>query len=85
MALQDEPQEGNGVLAFRLEAVSEVRVHFTQKSGEGISDLSIDPSLKSAYAAAAPIGKLYPLVLDLTAKKQLDDLYTVVRYKIARK
>lgn len=58
--------------------------YFTQKSGDGICNLPIDPSLKSAYDAAAPIGKLYPLVIDLTAKKHLDDLYTVVSYKISR-
>lgn len=59
--------------------------YFSQKSGEGISNLLIDPSLKSAYDAATPIGKLHPLVIELTAKKQLDDLYTVVSYKISRK
>ena len=59
--------------------------YFTQKSGDGISNLSIDPSLKSSYEAATPIGKLYPLIIDLTAKKQLDDLYAVVSYKISRK
>jgi hypothetical protein len=59
--------------------------YFTQESGDGISNLSIDQSLKSSYDAATPIGKLYPLIIDLTAKKQLDDLYTVVSYKISRK
>jgi Protein of unknown function (DUF3788) len=59
--------------------------YFTQKSGDGISDLSIDQSLKSSYADATPVGKLYPLIIDLTAKKQLDDLYTVVSYKVSRK
>ena len=59
--------------------------YFTQKSGNGIADLSIDQSLKSSYDAATPLGKLYPLVINLTSKKQLDDLYTVVGYKISRK
>lgn len=59
--------------------------YFTQESGDGISNLSIDQSLKSSYDAATPIGKLYPLIIDLTAKKQLDDLYAVVSYKISRK
>lgn len=58
--------------------------YFTEKSGESISDLSIDPSLKASYDAATPAGKLYPLIIDLTATKQLDDLYTVVSYKLAR-
>jgi len=59
--------------------------YFTQKSGDGISDLSIDQSLKSSYDKTDPIGKLRPLIIDLTAKKQLDDLYTVASYKISRK
>lgn len=59
--------------------------YFTQQSGDGISDLPIDHSLKSSFAKAAPIGKLYPFVIDLTSLKQLDDLYTVVSYAISRK
>ena len=59
--------------------------YFTQKSGDGISDLPIAQSLKSAFANTTPVGKLYPLSVDLTGKRQLDDLYTVVAYKIAQK
>ncbi len=59
--------------------------YFTAKSGDGISDLSIDQSLKSSFDKTDPIGKLRPLIIDLTAKKQLDDLYTVASYMISRK
>ncbi len=59
--------------------------YFTEKTGVGIADLSIDQSLKSSYDEAKPIGKLYPLIIDLTTTKQLDDLYTVVSYKISLK
>jgi hypothetical protein len=59
--------------------------YFTEKSGDGISDLSIDQSLKSSFHKTDPIGKLRPLIIDLTAKKQLDDLYTVASYMISRK
>lgn len=59
--------------------------YFTQKTGEGIADLAIDSSFKAAYEAAAPIGKLYPLTIDLTAEKQLDDLCTVASFKISQK
>jgi len=58
--------------------------YFTQQTGDGISALSIDRSLKASYDAAAPIGKLRPLVVNLTTKKQLDDLYSIVSYKISR-
>ncbi len=59
--------------------------YFTEKSGDGISDLSIDQSLKSSFDKTDSIGKLRPLIIDLTAKKQLDDLYTVASYMISRK
>ena len=59
--------------------------YFTEKSGDGISDLSIDQLLKSSFDKTDPIGKLRPLIIDLTAKKQLDDLYTVASYMISRK
>ena len=59
--------------------------YFTEKSGDGISDLSIDQSLKSSFDKTDPIGKLRPLIIELTAKKQLDDLYTVASYMISRK
>lgn len=59
--------------------------YFTEKSGDGIADLSIDQSLKSSFDKTDPIGKLRPLIIDLTAKKQLDDLYTVASYMISRK
>lgn len=59
--------------------------YFTEQSGEGISGLSIDRSLKSSFAKTDPIGKLRPLTIDLTAKEQLDDLYTVASYMISLK
>lgn len=59
--------------------------YFTEKSGGGIADLSIDPSVKSSFDKADPIGKLRPLTIDLTAKQQLADLYTVASYMIAQK
>ena len=59
--------------------------YFTQKTGVGIADLSIDQSLKSDFANVTPVGKLYPLIIDLTSKKQLDDLYAVASYKVSLK
>jgi hypothetical protein len=32
-----------------------------------------------------PIGKLLPLVVDVKSKKQVDDVLTVVKYKITMK
>lgn len=59
--------------------------YFTEESGSGIPALSIDHALKSTYANAAPIGKLHPFVIDLTSKRQLDELYTVASYTISLK
>jgi hypothetical protein len=59
--------------------------YFTAKTGEGISDLAIHESLKLAFEKAEPIGKLYPLVIEVRAKKQLSDLYAVATYKISLK
>jgi hypothetical protein len=58
--------------------------YFTQKTGVGIADLSIDQSLKSLYTNTTPVGRLHPLEIDITNKKQLDDLYTVAGYKITQ-
>lgn len=57
--------------------------YFTARKGMGIPELDIDPVLKASYAAAKPIGKLKPLVVDLKEFEQLSDLYTLLRYKIS--
>ena len=58
--------------------------YFTEKTGAGISELEIDPALKEIYATAEPIGKLKPLTVDLKASSQLQDLGTLLRYKISK-
>ena len=55
--------------------------YFTEKNSEGITGLTIDKSLKESFMTAKPIGKLIPLVFDITRKEQLKDLLEVVRYK----
>lgn len=58
--------------------------YFTARTGDGISALPIDASLKAAFATAAPMGKLVPLVIEVRGEAQLDDLLTVAAYKISR-
>lgn len=65
-------------------AFLKVAFYFTARSGDGIPALPIDVSLKSAYENASPIGRLVPLVIELRRVEQLDDLFTVAAYKIAR-
>ena len=58
--------------------------YFTEKTGAGISELEIDPALKEIYATAEPIGRLKPLTVDLKASSQLQDLGTLLQYKISK-
>ena len=57
--------------------------YFTEKTGEGIADLSIEKAHKLAYSQAPPIGRLKPLVLEISTEAHLKDLFTVVDYKIS--
>lgn len=61
-----------------------VAFYFTARSGDGVPALPIDASLKAAYAKAAPMGRLVPLLIEVRREAQLDDVVTVAAYKIAR-
>lgn len=58
-----------------------VGFYFTEKSGAGIHDLDIGDSLKKSYETHKPVGKLKPLEIDVKNKSQLNDLYTLLKYK----
>ena len=60
-----------------------VAFYFTEKTGEAVTDLSINKAHKRAYAEARPIGKLKPLVMEISSEAQLKDLFTVADYKIS--
>ena len=60
-------------------------LYFTEKTGEGIPDLKIDDSIKEDYLGHKPVGKLKPVVIELRNKSQLQDLYTLLRYKIDKR
>jgi hypothetical protein len=55
--------------------------YFTEKTGAGIATLEIDPSHKSAFASAKPIGKLIPLTLDIKQEQDLKDLLELITFK----
>lgn len=61
-----------------------VAFYFTEKTGAGIAELEIDDSIKEFYLNHKPIGKLKPLVVEVRKKAQLDDVSTLIRYKIDR-
>lgn len=58
-------------------------IYFTEKNGAGIPELNIADSIKNNYVNHKPIGKLKPLVFETRDRSQLQDIYTVVKYRIA--
>jgi len=61
-----------------------VAFYFTARSGDGVPELSIQASLKPAYANASAIGKLIPLAIEVRSEEQLDDVVAVAAYKVSR-
>jgi hypothetical protein len=58
--------------------------YFTEKTGKGIPDLRIKRAHTLAYTEAPPIGKLKPLIMEISTEAQLEDVFTVADYKIAQ-
>jgi hypothetical protein len=58
-----------------------VACYFTERSGAGIPDLSIDDALKERYRTHAPIGRLKPLVVEVRKRSQLSDVFALLEYK----
>ena len=59
--------------------------YFTEKSGAGIKELNINGELKKNYESNRPIGRLKPLVAEISRISQLDDIYTLLKYKVGIK
>jgi len=59
--------------------------YFTEKSGAGIKDLEISDSLKNAYGKHKPIGRLKPLIAEVNSNSQLQDIYSLLNFKIGKK
>lgn len=55
--------------------------YFTERACAGISDLDIDEAIKNEFKNVKHIGKLIPLVIRISQKKQLRDVLTLVEYK----
>ena len=61
-----------------------VALYFTEKSGKGIPDLKIQDSIKEDYLNHKAVGKLKPVIIEMRKESQLQDLYTLLRYKIGQ-
>ena len=55
--------------------------YFTEKTLPGIMNLDIHPSIKEQTGNAAHIGKLIPLILDISRSEQLNNLKKIIQYK----
>jgi hypothetical protein len=58
--------------------------YFTEKSGRGIPGLKIEDSIKEFYLNHKPIGKLKPIVVEVSKKSQLADINNLIKYKIGQ-
>ena len=55
--------------------------YFTEKTAAGIDTLDIDETIKKNFWAHKPVGKLLPLVIEVSDKDQLEDLMKIIEYK----
>ena len=58
-----------------------VSFFFTEKHLEGIAALDIADSIKDEFAKTKPTGRLIPLIIDVKHNDQLQDIFTVIRFK----
>ena len=55
--------------------------YFTEKHLEAIAALDISEAIKDEFAKAKPIGRLIPMIIEISEKEQLKDLLNIVRLK----
>jgi hypothetical protein len=67
------------------EGFFKVSFYFTEKTQPGVMNLEISEELKAQSRNAAMVGKLIPLIFDVSEESQLKDLITVMKYKAALK
>ncbi len=63
------------------EGLFKTSLFFTEKHLEAIAALDISETIKDKFAKTKPTGKLIPMIFDINADNQLQDLLTVIRFK----
>lgn len=58
-----------------------IAFYFTEKHCEGIASLTIDEDIKKQFSKSKPIGKLLPLVINITDGSQLNDALKIIEFK----
>jgi len=59
----------------------QVGFYFMEKHRNGVAELAINEALKSEFLQSKPSGKLLPLPVRVTKKKQIRDILEIARYK----
>lgn len=62
-----------------------VTFYFTEKTRIGIQNLTVSDEIKTKIENEPVMGKLIPLVFDISEKSQLDDVFALVAYKLSLK
>jgi hypothetical protein len=55
--------------------------YFTEKHLEKIAALDIADTIRDEFAGAKPVGRLLPMIFNISNQEQVKDLLTVVRFK----
>ncbi|MBN1649779.1 MAG: DUF3788 family protein [Bacteroidales bacterium] len=63
------------------DAYFKVGFYFTEKTSSGIFNLDIEDGIKKAFDQSKNIGKLIPLVVDVSKKEQIKDVLKIIEYK----
>ena len=58
-----------------------VGFYFTEKTRLGINELNIENKIKEDFNQSKNIGKLIPLVINISEKEQINDVLKIIEYK----
>jgi len=59
--------------------------YFTEKHLEDVARLDVDEELKQTFLRQKPTGKLIAFQINVTGKEQVEDVLTVLRFKMSLK
>jgi hypothetical protein len=59
--------------------------YYTEKTIPGVYDLPIDEKIKESVRTGVRIGKFIPVIIEVSQKEQLEDIYKIIEYKKAIK
>jgi hypothetical protein len=58
-----------------------VGFYFSEKTRLGINEMDIENNIKIEFSQSKNIGKLFPLVINVSRKEQINDLSKIIEYK----